>query len=499
MASSGCGKRTLLRASTFAADGGRRPCCRYGAKCFRANPEHLAAEAHPADKDYLECCRQSGKKPEFVSVRKLFEWCDANGTGRAEKKELQEVWDVIAELGQDVGDLDDALWEQLDDDGNGYINFGEFAEFTTKNGVNLPLGLDDLLGTNDTAALRCGVYDPLTGMCPCKEFRVVRRRCKYGAECYQSKQAHRDAFCHPGDDDWEVGARTANMCICGHKHKLHMSAAEGAGAVTYPSYWSAAETNSNSEFNDMVPNEAEVAKFQQIVNDTYSDKTTRDRRNHHGSWMVPRDFTVVNVHRSENSKLWRKYCIRKAELQAERRLAAEDPEAERRNGIAEFVKFDDVATSKSWGSLSGESLDGDINEWYLFHGTSKSAAKNICSHDFKMRLAGSATGTLYGRGSYLAESITKADEYAKSQENGECTVLLCRVLGGRVRYTDERTPDPDELTRDCMEGPYDCIVGDRKKISGTYREFVVFDTENVYPEFVITYTRGELFKSDSHP
>merc|ERR1712050_441658 len=113
-------------------------------------------------------------------------------------------------------------------------------------------------------------------------------------------------------------------------------------------------------------------------------------------------------------------------------------------------------------------------------------------NDFKMRLAGSATGTLYGRGSYLAESVTKADEYSKLE--GEfCCVLLCRVLGGRVRYCDERAPDADALTRDCMEGAYDCIVGDRVKVSGTYREFVIFDTENVYPEFVLRYKRGELF------
>jgi hypothetical protein len=75
-----------------------------------------------------------------------------------------------------------------------------------------------------------------------------------------------------------------------------------------------------------------------------------------------------------------------------------------------------------------------------------------------MRLAGTATGTLYGKGSYLAESITQADEYSKNEE-GSFTVLLCRVLGGRVNYTDERTPDATELTRSCTEGDFDCILG----------------------------------------
>merc|ERR1712151_454902 len=141
-----------------------------------------------------------------------------------------------------------------------------------------------------------------------------------------------------------------------------------------------------------------------------------------------------------------------------------------------------IKTTIAW-QTSAEELDSQINEWYLWHGTSPTAAKQICTSDFTMRLAGTATGTLYGRGSYLAESITKADEYAK-QENSVYTVLLCRVLGGNVKYTDDRTPDPDALTKDCTEGDYDCIIGDRLKISGTYREFVIFDTENVYPEYI---------------
>merc|ERR1712183_743233 len=115
-----------------------------------------------------------------------------------------------------------------------------------------------------------------------------------------------------------------------------------------------------------------------------------------------------------------------------------------------------------------------------------------------MRLAGSATGTLYGKGSYFTESITKADEYAK-EERGEFTVLLNRVLGGAVRYCDERDPNPDKLTEECIEGPFDCVLGDRKKTSGTYREFIVFDTENVYPEYILTYVRGEFVKTPSYP
>merc|ERR1719446_1394620 len=107
--------------------------------------------------------------------------------------------------------------------------------------------------------------------------------------------------------------------------------------------------------------------------------------------------------------------------------------------------------------------DKSMNEWYLFHGTSPAGAKAICSTDFKQLYAGSATGTLYGPGTYFSDSCTKADEYAKEGESGIRVMLLCRVMGGRVKYTDEVAPDAAELTRSVLQGPYDSIYGDREK------------------------------------
>merc|ERR1719422_1458235 len=70
-----------------------------------------------------------------------------------------------------------------------------------------------------------------------------------------------------------------------------------------------------------------------------------------------------------------------------------------------------------------EPLDASINEWYLFHGTSAAKCKSICSSNFRLSMAGTgatwkdgskALGTpLYGFGVYLAERVTKADEYCE--------------------------------------------------------------------------------------
>merc|ERR1739848_722105 len=67
-------------------------------------------------------------------------------------------------------------------------------------------------------------------------------------------------------------------------------------------------------------------EIQQLVNETYDDITTRDRLRHSGSWMVPKDYEVKMVKRNENSKLWRKYTVKKAELQREKALTLQNPE-----------------------------------------------------------------------------------------------------------------------------------------------------------------------------
>jgi len=58
-----------------------------------------------------------------------------------------------------------------------------------------------------------------------------------------------------------------------------------------------------------------------------------------------------------------------------------------------------------------------------------------------------------------------------------------------VLYTDEVTPDADALVKACVEGTYDCVLGDREKCRGTFREFIFFDTEDIYAEYIIYYRR----------
>merc|ERR1712146_350145 len=82
-------------------------------------------------------------------------------------------------------------------------------------------------------------------------------------------------------------------------------------------------------------------------------------------------------------------------------------------------------------------LDKDAHEEFLFHGTNDVAAESITKGDFLVNLAGSNAGTLYGKGVYLAESVSKSDEYTMENRSGERCILVCRAALGYVYYTDE--------------------------------------------------------------
>ncbi|CAK9018619.1 Poly [ADP-ribose] polymerase tankyrase (Poly ADP-ribose metabolism enzyme 5) (Protein poly-ADP-ribosyltransferase tankyrase) [Durusdinium trenchii] len=114
------------------------------------------------------------------------------------------------------------------------------------------------------------------------------------------------------------------------------------------------------------------------------------------------------------------------------------------------------------GSSARGAGGGEVNEVFLFHGTTESAAEKIKTHDFRtscpsrrtapvsparakrrkrvdrINLAGSNAGTLYGRGIYLAENATKSDEYTHPGPNGVRHLLLCRVTLGRVFYSNTK-------------------------------------------------------------
>ena len=96
---------------------------------------------------------------------------------------------------------------------------------------------------------------------------------------------------------------------------------------------------------------------------------------------------------------------------------------------------------------------------------------------------------MFGPGIYLAESSTKADEYARDDAGGEYdglyAVLVCKALLGRSYVTEQ----PGDFRDPVLKGEFDHVLGDREKAVGTFREFIFFHDASIYPEYAVFYRR----------
>jgi len=227
---------------------------------------------------------------------------------------------------------------------------------------------------------------------------------------------------------------------------------------------------------------AELGNFQKLFDTSFRKKFTRDRKD----GAVPDRLLITRGHRCQNVQNWVQYSRMRWQIRQE--LKAE-------KGLARSI--DNLKTAGIFPGQGLEAalfqdkykLDVDAHEEFLFHGTNDSAAESITKGDFLVNLAGSHAGTLYGKGVYLAESVSKSDEYTKENARGERCILVCRATLGYVNYTDQVSPNVDALVDSCVNGPYHCVLGDREKCRGTYREIIVYEEDQVYPEYVIWYKR----------
>lgn len=244
--------------------------------------------------------------------------------------------------------------------------------------------------------------------------------------------------------------------------------------VAFPRTWTGPRDDKTWNHRYNVTDRTLLTELQELLNVTYRRKVTRDRKSVGG---VPQRYTLVRALRSENYNDWRGYYLK-------RHLIERQVKKDR-----SFTKYRPLTANASALCGARHRLRGYVNEWFLFHGTSATAAESIAKADFTMKLAGSATGTMYGAGTYLAESITKADEYAQEGGDGTCAVLVCRAIGGKVLYDDEANPDADSLQKLVLSEGYHCVLGDREKARGTFKEYVIFDADQIFVEYIVFYRR----------
>ena len=127
-------------------------------------------------------------------------------------------------------------------------------------------------------------------------------------------------------------------------------------------------------------------------------------------------------------------------------------------------------------------------EQQLFHGTrNEEVVRAIFRHNFDWRVSGTANDVVYGRGTYFARDARFSDKYSTSHNRHQYRwMFMARVLVGRSAVGKRDYVRPPPINPAQRHGDlYDSCVNslDQPKI------FVVFDTDQCYPEYVIAYNR----------
>lgn len=476
----------------FAHPPGRRVACRWGSECYRRQFQHLEDFVHPGDRNYrvgLVIFRR-GQQPDFQnSLWQLFQFYDPDESGHLSKEEFAEALKACTTLGTNIEEPSlDQAWEDAGGPAKGYVNFRQFASWTKEFlALEYPLGLD-------TTSVR----------------RPCRFRLKAGSQCSCA--------------EFVGSVSGSDLCECGHKPSMHRSDFAKRTITKF------LEDSRDCDTKHWVPDQEGLVKItdedllsrlQELLTATHKpspDNWTRDRgcslHGVHGCTAscasknrapVPSGYFLVSAYRNQNADLWQKYSLCRTAISEE--CAGPCKEV--------VHKVRGVATS-GW-KLEAD-VDSSVNEWYLFHGSSASRCKNICSINFRLAMAGTGAtwkdpgkdiGTpLYGYGIYLAERITKADEYSGILEPEQAqttpvvqipedagpeifTALLCRIIGGRTNVVMTNEIEVEKLREDVFQGPFNSVFGDRVTTLGKpYREVVIYDKDQCYPEFLLMYTRS---------
>lgn len=217
------------------------------------------------------------------------------------------------------------------------------------------------------------------------------------------------------------------------KHTEHM-------LITYPEEW---DMEARGQLIDVPKDSAEYKALERKMTRTVVSHGKKKKR-----------YRVIRIQRYQNKSLWRRY-------------------AARRHAVA-------------------EENSGNPNELLLFHGTDN--LTKILEQGFDFRLANDG---MFGKGTYFAENSSKSNLYIASKGKTK-KMLICRVALGRpyvVAYAWKflRPPKKDESLWIFWKekNNFHSILGDSKKFKPTsplnYREFVIYHTDQAYPQYVVEY------------
>ena len=146
-----------------------------------------------------------------------------------------------------------------------------------------------------------------------------------------------------------------------------------------------------------------------------------------------------------------------------------------------YRKKENIAPAKT------DSQGSFVNGRQLFHGISPENVEAICKQNFDWRLHGK-NATVYGEGSYFALNSSYSDNYAKQDSKGSKFMFVAKVLvgsytKGQSSYRRPLSKEPSNPASDL----YDSCVDDMSCPT----IFVIFDTDQFYPEYMIKYSTSQ--------
>ena len=202
-------------------------------------------------------------------------------------------------------------------------------------------------------------------------------------------------------------------------------------------------------------------------------------RNIYSEYNLKGSFKVTRVHRLENPKLWMQYALQRKNVR------------EKVDAHNAHVVNPEYSSKAEWTKYY---LDRNANEVFLFHGTAPDCADTIANMGFDERVF--KLEGLFGAGIYFADCVDKSYAYCKrtSSANKYCMFVARVVLGIPFEAVEPKNrarrpphmPDKPELF-------FDSVIGVTKKTHSNaylerYREFVVYDRRQTYPELLVEFT-----------
>jgi len=193
----------------------------------------------------------------------------------------------------------------------------------------------------------------------------------------------------------------------------------------------------------------------------------------------------LKAERVEDSTIWNRYSFFKLKLQ-------EKLSDSGRTAFPSMAEFDIGRHSHTHNLLAGvenvedclslENVHAELNEMLLWH-TSEEAAQSIVATDFQIPKDKSERlhGKRFGAGAYFAEDSVKSLSYTKGEKR---FMLLCRVTCGDFFYTEKSSfTDATDIAQ--AEGKHCVLANPKESTFSKALEFVIWDTAQVYPEYVL--------------